>query len=180
MQGISLCNDIGAKGLRSKEMANMSQEVSFAILNALALRDMTMGEAVALIGPPVVGRSGWIERYAERAAARNRNYYTIHHERRIAEEASRQAKIYQEHQAQRAAADAAEKEKQDAAAAENGGYYLYDTNKYYYNCGHYPQYVVRGASRPEDAQYKTREEAEEVMRRKNAASNLAWAQFMNG
>jgi hypothetical protein len=161
-------------------MANMSQDVKFAIINALASRNMTMAEANALIGPPVVGRAGWIHRYAERAAARNNNYYTIHHHRRIAEEAERQKELYQEHQAQKIAAAAAEREKQDDTAAKSGGYCLYDTNKHYYNCGHYPQYVVKGAMRPEDVQYETRQHAEEVMRRKNAASNLAWAAYLNG
>ena len=179
MQGISLCNNIEAKGLRSGKMA-MSQEVSFAIINALALRGLNMDDATALVGPPIPGRAGWIHRYAERVSlemyrSRQEEFNRAAAERVRAAEAALAAR-----RAEDAAIAARRDAAEDAAAAENGGYKLVDTNPHWYNCGHYPDYQVMGASRPEDAQYKTREEAEMVANRKNAASRAAWAHFMNG
>jgi hypothetical protein len=155
----------------------MSQEVRFAIINALALKGMTLDDATALVGPPIPGRAGWVERYAERARVEmKRRKQKEEMEAAVARAEARLAARRAEDAAIAARRDAAE----DAVAAKNGGYVLRDTNPYYYSCGHYPCYIVLGARRPEDVQYATREQAEEVARRKNAASNAAWAQFMNG
>jgi hypothetical protein len=180
LQGISLCNDIEAKGLRSKEMANMSQEVSFAILNALALKGMTLDDAEGLVGPPIPGRAGWIERYAERASL---EMYRAKQDaaNRAAAERVRAAEAALAARREEDAAIAARRDSaEDAIAAKSGGYVLRDTNQYFYNCGHYPHYIVLGAMRPEDVQYTSRAAAEDVMRRKNAASSAAWAAYLNG
>jgi hypothetical protein len=179
LQGISLCNNIEAKCLRSKEMANMSQDTIFAIINALSLRGINMDDAEGLVGPPIPGRAGWIHRYVERVSLEVYRAKQDEANRAAAERVRAAEAALAARRAEDAAIAARRDAAEDAVAAKSGGYVLKDTNPYFYNCGHYPHFLVLGASRPEDVQYATREEAEEVARSKNAASSAAWARFMN-
>jgi hypothetical protein len=62
---------------------------------------------------------------------------------------------------------------------------LVDTNPYYYNCGHYPEYAVREREidlneiDPRYQYYQSREAAEIVASRKNHASSRDWQAFLN-
>lgn len=54
---------------------------------------------------------------------------------------------------------------------------LVDVNPYYYNCGHYPQFVIRAV---ESGGFETYAEAEAAASVANERSHRAWIQFLNG
>lgn len=71
-------------------------------------------------------------------------------------------------------------------------YVLVDVNPHFYNCGHYPEWVVEerpgplptGRAMPTTRSgrpmaFSTREEAEAAAGKKNAASTAAWHDFLN-
>ena len=54
---------------------------------------------------------------------------------------------------------------------------LVDVNPYYYNCGHYPQFVIRAV---ESGGFETYAEAETAAFVANEKSHRSWIQFLNG
>ena len=54
---------------------------------------------------------------------------------------------------------------------------LVDVNPYYYNCGHYPQFVIRAV---ESGGFETYAEAEAAALIANEKSHRSWIQFLNG
>lgn len=155
-------------------MNYMEKSVLASVLNNFGL---TIEQAADYIGPPVVGRSGWIKRYAQEAAWAAKRVADAERNKAIHAWNAASAQAAAEAKAKRVAEEAAE---EDAAAAANGGYYLEDINPYFYNCGHYPEWIVRGATSPGEVKYATREAAEAAARRKNKKSTDEWAAFMNG
>ena len=53
---------------------------------------------------------------------------------------------------------------------------LKDVNKLFYNCGHYPEFVVELSPTGE---YETFEAAEKAAKEKNEKSRQAWRRFLN-
>jgi hypothetical protein len=126
------------------------------------------------IGRARIGRTGWkalalaeaklawkAKVAGEKAAARA--------VRNARADADRLAKAAKE-KAARAAADAA-----IDAEAETAGYGLRDVNPNYFQCGHYPDWVVVAGGK-----YASREEAEAAKVSKNSASTADWLAFLNG
>ena len=54
---------------------------------------------------------------------------------------------------------------------------LVDVNPYYYNCGHYPSYVIKAV---ESGGFETYAEAEAAASVANEKSHRSWIQFLNG
>lgn len=126
---------------------------------------------------PNPGASGWRRRWAEELVERAivlvaERDAAIDAEKRAAREAARVEREAAKIAAEKRAAD--KRAALVAAGEAAGGFGLRDTNRYYYNCGHYPHYeVVAGG------QYQSIEEAEAAAARKNAASAAAWSAFLN-
>jgi hypothetical protein len=126
---------------------------------------------------PNVGTAGWRRRWAEQLVERAVEVVAKR-------DAERTAKREAEAEAQRAKRDAdklaaakRDANKRAALVAEGeaaGGFGLRDVNPFWYNCGHYPNWVVVVGG-----DYKTIEDAEAAANRKNAASSASWHAFLN-
>ena len=53
---------------------------------------------------------------------------------------------------------------------------LRDVNPYFYNCGHYPEWIVEYSA---DGEYASLASAEEAAKEKNEKSHRAWLRFLN-
>lgn len=149
-------------------MAELNRVCS--LLSATPAEGAIIAAAIAAARPR---RTGWQQKVATEALMRFR---------REMEEATRTAASA----AWRAAKDekkdtlAAKLAAEDVIAAENGGYVLRDVNRYYYNCGHYPEWVVSPASAGQPAAFVSRDLAQAAADRGNKRSNAAWHAFLDG
>ena len=57
------------------------------------------------------------------------------------------------------------------------GYRLVDVNPNYFNCGHYPEWVVEAVD--DNCEFETREAAEAVAAKKNRRSQERWRAFLD-
>ena len=61
---------------------------------------------------------------------------------------------------------------------------LVDENEYFYNCGHYPEWVVHPIEDPgyagEENCFASEEEAKKEANRRNKISDRNWRLFLNG
>lgn len=67
----------------------------------------------------------------------------------------------------------------DCRPSETVGFYLLDINPYHYNCGHYPEFVVRATKHQHLAKFTALGEALRAAAERNARSKRDWHSFLN-
>lgn len=148
-------------------MANLNR-----IINLLGANGVEASVIVSNMKAARPGRIGWQERVARATLKAHR---AKEKEEEFARDLAEEARAKKEKEEKAAAKLAAE----DIIAAENGGYVLRDVNPYYYNCGHYPEWVVAPGSAHEPAKFATRAEAQASAEGKNKKSSAAWRAFLD-